>query len=504
METTRSFGEQLREQRLAAGLTQEALAERAGVSARGIQALERGESKPQRETARRLAGALGLPESADPAFLASAGPAPRRRTVAASEPPAAPPPPRVEPRDQGSRPPLVGRRRELALLEKHLAGEGPPVLLYAGEPGIGKSRLLQHAAQQAPAAGWRVLEGGCHRQGGQAPYAPLLEALEQHVRTRSPVQLRADLQGCAWLVRLLPELAEGPIEPLPRWVVTPEQERRLLFRAVARLLANVAGPAGTVLVLDDLQWAAADALELLVTLVRTAGRPLRVIGAYRTTEMTANHPLAVTCAELAEAQLATLHMLGPLADHEAEDLVASLLGGQEGIARAAAAQVVRRVGGVPFFLVSYARSLEGEGGAEPASAGLPWDLRQSLRRRIRALPEAGQALLAAAAVAGRVTPRALLLARAGPPGVRGDRGPGAGLPGRVAGGGGRRRLRVRPRRDSRGGGERPGAGAAAIAAPADGRSARGASRSYTTRCAGLPLRAQRCAGASSAVLGASR
>ena len=61
----------------------------------------------------------------------------------------------------GSRPPLVGRRRELALLEKHLAGEGPPVLLYAGEPGIGKSRLLQQAAQQAPAAGWRVLEGGC-------------------------------------------------------------------------------------------------------------------------------------------------------------------------------------------------------------------------------------------------------------------------------------------------------------------------------------------------------
>jgi hypothetical protein len=63
------------------------------------------------------------------------------------------------------------------------------------------------------------------------------------------------LRGCAWLVRLLPELAGGPIEPLPPWTVSPEQERRLMVGAVERFLANVAGPAGTLLVLDDLQWA---------------------------------------------------------------------------------------------------------------------------------------------------------------------------------------------------------------------------------------------------------
>jgi alpha-L-fucosidase 2 len=57
---------------------------------------------------------------------------------------------------------------------------------------------------------------------------------------------------------------------------------------------------------------------------------------------------------------------------------------------------------------------------------------------------------------------------AGPAGVRGDRGPGADLPGRSAGGSGRRRLRVRPRCDSRGGGERPREGTTCILAPADG------------------------------------
>ncbi len=393
------FGVLLRHYREAAGLTQEALAERSGVSARAVSDLERGVNRaPRADTLGLLVGALGL------------APAERRGLEAAAHghDDASAAPPAAGERIQEEAPPLVGRAAELALLERHLAGRGPPVLLLAGEPGIGKTRLLQHAAQQAPAAGWRVLAGGCHRLGGQAPYAPLLEALEQHLRSRAPVQVRADLQGCAWLVRLLPELADGLIEPLPGWVVTPEQERRLLFRAVARFVANVAGPAGTVLLLDDLQWAGADALDLLVTLVRATGTPLRVIGAYRTTDITADHPLALTCAELAETQLATLQTLGPLADHEAEELFAHLRSGREAVA--SSAQVVRRVGGVPFFLVSYARSLDGEGGVEAARLGLPWDVRQSLQRRVRALPEAAQALLAAAAVAGRVTPRLLLLA----------------------------------------------------------------------------------------------
>src|SRR5436305_2026370 len=86
------------------------------------------------------------------------------------------------------------------------------------------------------------------------------------------------------LVRLLPELAQGPIEPLPAWTLPPAQERRLLFAAVARLLGNVAGPGGTLLLLDDLQWADPDALALLASLLHSAA-PLRVLGAYRDTEV---------------------------------------------------------------------------------------------------------------------------------------------------------------------------------------------------------------------------
>jgi predicted ATPase len=152
---------------------------------------------------------------------------------------------RAVPSGDVSAPPFVGQAQEVAQLDRHLAGEGPPLHLLAGEPGIGKSRLLREAATHAAGAGWQVPRGGCQRRSGQVPYAPLLEALKSHLRRRSEEESATDLRGYAWLVRLLPALAGGPIEPLPGWSLPPEQERRLLFEAVGRFLSNVAGKVST-------------------------------------------------------------------------------------------------------------------------------------------------------------------------------------------------------------------------------------------------------------------
>jgi tetratricopeptide (TPR) repeat protein len=303
----------------------------------------------------------------------------------------------------------VGRGRELALLERYLegspAGATPPLLLLAGEPGIGKTRLLHAAVPRAVAQGWCVLEGGCQRRGGHEPYAPILGALQRHLRGRTHAQLRRELSGCAWLVRLLPEVAQGPIEPLPAWAVAPEQERRLMVAAVGHFLGNVAGPAGTLLVLDDLQWAGLDALDLLTALVRAAAEvPLLVIGAYRDTEVRPEDPLGILLADLAHAGLAMHHTLDPLTPEEAAQLLAGLLANIEGV-EPTQQQVVQRAGGVPFFLVSYARGLQTGGGG-----AVPWDLAQGLRQRLAALPVGAQELLGVAAVIGRVVPRRLLTA----------------------------------------------------------------------------------------------
>jgi tetratricopeptide (TPR) repeat protein/transcriptional regulator with XRE-family HTH domain len=394
-----TFGTLLRHHRLARGLTQEALAERAQVSAFTISALERGVShRPHIDTLDLLATALALSMQDRAALAAAVG----RLASAAPASAAAPYP-------------LVGRVRELALLEAHLAGEGPPVLLLTGQPGIGKSRLLAEAARHAQVAGWQVLAGGCQRRGGQQPSAPLLEAIERHLHWQSPSQLRVKLQGCAWLVRLLPELAGDPIEPLPAWNLPPDQERRLMFRAVARFLANVAGPAGTLLLLDDLHWAGPDALDLLTALVRsTPEAALRVVGAYRDTDVQPTAPFAVVLADLAHAGLATHRTLASLTAEEAAELFERLVGDTTAANSALRDQVVARAGGVPFFLVSYAHGLQRDG-PDGTTQAIPWDLRQSIRQRVAGLPDAAQALLGVAAIVGRVAPRALLLAAAAEP-----------------------------------------------------------------------------------------
>jgi tetratricopeptide (TPR) repeat protein/transcriptional regulator with XRE-family HTH domain len=406
----------LKRYREAAGWTQEALAEAAGLSVRGLRYLERDESRPYPETVRHLVTALALTPAEQAAFTAAA------RTDLRVSPVA---PPAAESERAGGatgpntgQPPLLGRERELALLSRHLAGEGPPALLLAGEPGIGKSRLLWEARGLAEAAGWCVLQGSCSRSGGGQPYAPLAEALERLLAALPAAAWRPALQGCAWLVRLLPELADSPIEPLPAWTAAPEHERRLMFAAVERFLANVAGPTGTLLLLDDLQWAGSDAFDLLATLLRAADEvPLRVIGAYRDTEVTAQHPLAVLLADLGHAGLATRHTLAPLQTEEAAQLVAALLAGQEQemVSQALQERILQRASGVPFFLVSCAQGVRAGALAGGGEDAVPWDVAQGIRQRVAALAEGARAILGVAAVLGRMVESTLLLAVAARP-----------------------------------------------------------------------------------------
>src|SRR5690348_2436271 len=412
--STHPFGSLLRRHRQAAGLTQEELAERAGLSVEGISALERGVNRaPRKDTVELLAEALGLAAAARDAFAIAAR---------SSAQPLATPAPTA---DAASLPPLVGRVAELARLEQHLAGGESPVWLLSGDPGIGKSRLLHEAARRAPALGWSVLEGGCHRRSGQEPYAPILGALERAIARRAPTQRRADLQGCAWLVRLLPELADVVAPPAPSWPLPPEQERRLMFAAVARFLANTAGPAGTLLILDDLQWAGPDALDLLNALMRaSAGPPLRVAGAYRDSDIRPGDPLVALLADWAREGLAAQSHLTPLDDAASAQLLDGLLAGH---ATAPASDtmstrehVARLAGGVPFYLVSYAQALRSgltpaADAAHDAAQAVPWNVAQTIRQRLAVLRDDTRVLVSVVAVMGRHTPLNLLLAAAEQP-----------------------------------------------------------------------------------------
>jgi tetratricopeptide (TPR) repeat protein/transcriptional regulator with XRE-family HTH domain len=387
-------GQLLRRYRALARLTQEELAERCGYSANYIGKLERDERKPPAAALDVLARALEL------------GPQDRAALDGA----------RVR---QGARdlPPhhLVGRDKEIAEIRGRVAGIGPPVMLFAGEPGIGKTRLLDEAATRAAQSAWRVVRGGCQRRAADL-YAPLSGAVADALQSL-PVGDREDvIRQAGQLDLLLPELAlAGPQPPsgerTPGWSdasIASDQRRRLLYAAVDRCLRAVAGEAGVLLVLDDLQWAGPDAFDLLRAVVPAAGStPVQLIGAYRDSERATDAHLQEFVADLARDSQVQVLRLGPLPDADAERLVTDRFSAEDE-RRAVIPAIVRRAGGVPFFLVSYLDNLPSNEAGE-ADLSLPWTIAQVIRQRVLALPDTTQELLGVAAAVGRTVSHSVLI-----------------------------------------------------------------------------------------------
>jgi len=371
-------GKLLQRYRSLAGLTQETLAEKAGYSADYIGKLERDQRELPAAALDRLTAVLGLGDQERAGLAAARG-------------------------KKGPRRLLVGRDAELAEIRRHLAGLGPPVLLFAAEPGMGKTRLLEEAVSRAARTGWGIARGACQRRALD-PYAPLSGALADALDRMGDQDRTEVLRQAGRLDLLLPELASAG-ENWAQVPGRPEQLRRLLFSSAAQCLRAAAGQAGILLTLDDLHWAGPDALDLLTLLLTAPGSShIRLIGAYRDSETPAR--LDEFIAELARASLIRMLGLGPLSDADAEDLLIHLAP-ERPATPAARSTIVRRAGGVPFFIVSYADDVRPDGAGVPTST-VPWTVAKVIRQRVLALPSAVQEHLDVAAVIGRVIPPRLL------------------------------------------------------------------------------------------------
>jgi class 3 adenylate cyclase len=306
---------------------------------------------------------------------------------------------------------FIGRSGELerlATMWDEARRGRPRLVVLAGDPGIGKTRLAFELARTVAAEGATVLLGRCE-EDSLSPYQPLVEPFRHYVLSRPPEQLAAELRGtAAELASLVPEvLRRVPVAPVADQAAV---DRYRVFEAAAGLVREAASGAPLLMVLDDLQWAEKPALMLLRHLVRHMGdAPVLVVATCREAELASVPGLADVVAGLRRERLVEVLTVGGLAEREVAALVHEL-GGQRspaGFVRA----VFTTTEGNPLFVESLLRHLDDTGATSAAGRaavaasvgglGLPEDVKEVIARRLSRMTERSQRALAVASVIGR-------------------------------------------------------------------------------------------------------
>jgi DNA-binding SARP family transcriptional activator len=286
------------------------------------------------------------------------------------------------------------------------------VVLVAGEPGIGKTRLAAELAGVAHGDGAVVLWGRCD-EGLGAAYQPVVEAMRHYITHCPEDTLDAQLgRRRPQLARLVPELAEGRSD-LAVPAVDAESERLRLFDAVSDLLGSVARSRPVLLVQDDLHWAATTTLLLLRHLARPAEDRVLIVCAYRDTELDPDHPLIGVLADLRREPSVVRLAVEGLDEMAVAALVEAAADNALGddVALDVAPALHAETEGNPFFVGQVLRHLLETGALEerhrgwatsrPAGRfGVPEGVRDVVGSRVARLPEATRRTLAVAAVVG--------------------------------------------------------------------------------------------------------
>jgi DNA-binding SARP family transcriptional activator len=167
--------------------------------------------------------------------------------------------------------PFVGRSTEyqgLVHCFRSIKKGKPQVVVLSGESGIGKTRLSDEFLKWAGTEGADILRGRAFETSGQLlPYQPIIDALRERLeRENAPEDLLDDV-WLAELTRILPELRER-YPDLPATLSDDSTARARLFEAIARLTEALSARHPLVWLMDDLQWADAETLDLLHYLSR--------------------------------------------------------------------------------------------------------------------------------------------------------------------------------------------------------------------------------------------
>lgn len=295
--------------------------------------------------------------------------------------------------------PLVGRQDALRAFDEALdvSGQGTCCFLgLVGEPGAGKTRLLGELATAGTGRDLVTLWGRAAEFEQELPFGGVVDALDDQVEAvwpRLAAQLGAETSRL--LASVLPAVraaARGPGAPPGSGPVRDLTGRYRIYRALRRLLEELADPDGLVLILDDVHWADSASIEFLDHLVRHPPRaPVLVAIAYRPAQASARLAALLGSATGHRRQVP----VGPLTFAETEELLGP------GLSRPRCRILHQASGGNPFYLEALARMDQDEQVAADGADGseLPPAVRAALQLELTGMSPAALRVAQAAAVA---------------------------------------------------------------------------------------------------------
>jgi DNA-binding CsgD family transcriptional regulator len=272
---------------------------------------------------------------------------------------------------------MIGREGELRRLARLASAHEPAVALIAGEPGIGKTRLVHELLATLPAE-TVVLVGQAEPGSLSRPYEVLLDAIDGRPEVDEE-QLAA-----------LADPRRSPVERLHTGLA---------------VLAELIGDHPAVICFEDLHWADSESAALFERIADQRG-PRLLVGTYRPDEVTRRQPVAGLLARTERRHAVTHVRLDRLTPAQTAALLAAATGAPAPLRAATALH--HRTGGNPFFLEELLRALPGYDVEALVEQPLPWSLADVLRRQVDDLDPLSHRVVEAATVLGHRIPFDLL------------------------------------------------------------------------------------------------
>jgi class 3 adenylate cyclase/tetratricopeptide (TPR) repeat protein len=304
--------------------------------------------------------------------------------------------------------PLVGREQELAILQRVLdeaaSQRACRVATVVGDPGVGKSRLVNEVATRVGDRA-RILWARCLPYGEGITFWPVAEAVKDAARIDEadpPEAARSKIRGLVSDVEDGADIADRVTAAIGLGEGGGEIQET--FWAVRRLLEELARDRPLIVVFEDIHWAEATFLDLLEY----------VVG------FSAGYPMLLLCTarpDIREARpdwgnVGEMLPLEPLTEEQSEKLISNLLG-KTGLAGTVHARVTEAAEGNPLFVEEMLRMLIDEGllkrdnghwaaRGDLSTVSVPGTISALLSARLDQLQAEERAVIQRASVVGKV------------------------------------------------------------------------------------------------------